>query len=55
MLPGGEKAPTLELTGEVPLDSSVREAVQKRQLMIEMLPGSAATRAIEATAAKIAP
>ena len=55
MLAEGGKAPTLELVGEVPLDSSVREAVQKRQLVIEMLPGCAATRAIEATAAKIAP
>jgi flagellar biosynthesis protein FlhG len=55
MLAEGGKAPMLELVGEVPLDSSVREAVQKRQLLIEMLPGCAAARAIEATAAKIAP
>jgi flagellar biosynthesis protein FlhG len=55
MLPDGMAAPSLELIGEVPLDPSVREAVQKRRLLVEMLPGSAAARGVEAVAAKIAP
>ncbi len=55
MLPAGQRAPVLELTGEIPLDSAVREAVQKRQLLIQMLPGSPAAQAVEAAAAKIAP
>jgi flagellar biosynthesis protein FlhG len=55
MLPDGMAAPTLDLTGEVPLDPSVREAVQKRRLLVEWLPGSAAARGVEAIAAKIAP
>jgi len=55
MMPDGLPAPVLELIGEVPLDPSVREAVQKRQLLIEMLPGCGASQAVEAIAAKIAP
>jgi len=55
MLPEGMAAPTLDLTGEVPLDPAVREAVQKRRLLVEWLPGSAASRGVEAIAAKIAP
>ena len=41
--------------GEVPLDPTVREAVQKRRLLIEMAPGSGAARSVEGIAAKIAP
>ena len=48
-------APKLELLGEVPLDPAVREAVQKRRLLLELLPGSEAARAIEAIAARLAP
>ena len=55
MLPEGSAAPMLELIGEVPLDPAVREAVQKRRLLIEMLPGCAAAQAVDAIAAKIAP
>jgi flagellar biosynthesis protein FlhG len=55
MLPEGSSAPQLELIGEVPLDPAVREAVQKRRLLIEMLPGCAAAQAVDAIAAKIAP
>ena len=55
LMPEGGAAPLLELVGEVPLDPSVREAVQKRRLLLELLPGCAAARAIEAIAAKIAP
>ena len=45
----------LELVGEVPLDPAVREAVQKRRLLLELLPGSAAAKAVETIAAKLAP
>jgi len=55
MMPEGSPAPTLELLGEVPLDPCVREAVQQRRLLVEMLPGSAPAQAIHAIAAKIAP
>ncbi len=55
LLPEGGAPPVLELVGEVPLDPGVREAVQKRQLLLELLPGCAAARAVEAIAAKIAP
>ena len=54
-LPDGGPPPVLELIGEVPLDAGVREAVQRRQLLLELLPGSAAARAIEAMASKVAP
>ena len=55
MLPEGSAAPVLELLGEVPLDPAVREAVQKRQLLLELLPGCAAAQAVVAIAAKLAP
>jgi flagellar biosynthesis protein FlhG len=55
MLPAGETAPKLELIGEVPLDGAVREAVQKRQLLLEVLPGAPAARAIEIVATRLAP
>jgi flagellar biosynthesis protein FlhG len=51
----GRAAPTLDLIGEVPQDPSVREAVQKRRLLLELLPGCAAAQAVEAIASKIAP
>ncbi|MEO6030905.1 MAG: MinD/ParA family protein [Burkholderiaceae bacterium] len=54
LAPGG-RALTLELFGEVPLDPAVREAVQKRALLVDLLPGSAAARAVHAIAAKLAP
>ncbi|HET9821545.1 MAG TPA: MinD/ParA family protein [Burkholderiaceae bacterium] len=43
----------LEPAGEVPLDNAVREAVQKRQLVLEAFPGSAAAQAIAALAARL--
>ena len=55
MLAEGSAPTLLELIGEVPLDSAVREAVQKRRLLVELLPGSGAAQAVEAIAAKIAP
>jgi flagellar biosynthesis protein FlhG len=36
----------LTLVGEIPSDPAVREAVQKRQLLLECFPGSAAAQAV---------
>jgi flagellar biosynthesis protein FlhG len=55
MLEPDGRAPTLASFGEVPLDPAVREAVQKRALLLDLLPGSAAARAVHAIAAKLAP
>jgi len=44
----------IELLGDVPTDPAVREAVLKRQLLLETLPGCAAAKAIAALAEKIA-
>jgi flagellar biosynthesis protein FlhG len=43
----------LELLGEIPSDGAVREAVQKRQLLLEMLPGCAAAAAVGHIADKL--
>ncbi|SHN20028.1 flagellar biosynthesis protein FlhG [Rhizobacter sp. OV335] len=53
-LAGPDPSLKLELLGEVPIDPSVREAVQKRQLLLESLPGCEAAKAIVAIAAKLA-
>ena len=55
MLAEAGHAPALDLVGEIPLDPSVREAVQKRQLLLELLPGCAASQAVDALAGRIAP
>lgn len=52
-LPEGTGPVKLDLLGEIPTDTSVREAVQKRQLLLEMLPGSAAAKGIVAIAGKL--
>lgn len=44
----------LVLLGEVPIDASVREAIQKRQLLMQMLPGCPSARAVQAVAEKLA-
>lgn len=44
---------SLELLGEVPLDSAVRDAVLKRQLLLASAPGSSPAQAIVAAAAKL--
>lgn len=44
----------LDYVGEVRTDVSVRQAVQKRQLLFEAYPGSAAAQAMIAIAAKLA-
>ena len=53
-LAGPDPSLKLELLGEVPIDPSVREAVHKRQLLLESLPGCEAAKAIVAIAAKLA-
>jgi flagellar biosynthesis protein FlhG len=47
-------APQLHFLGDVPNDIAVREAIQKRQLLMEKMPGSAAALAISAIAARLA-
>ena len=54
MLPPGAPVPVLALLGEVLLDPAVREAVQRRRLLLELLPGCAAAKGVEGIAAKIA-
>lgn len=44
----------LEFVGEVPVDGSVRDAVLRRELLLESYPGSPAAQAMLALAAKIA-
>jgi flagellar biosynthesis protein FlhG len=51
--PGLDGPLTLELVGEVPVDPTVREAVQKRQLLFEAFPGSPAAQAMLALAARL--
>ena len=43
----------LELLGEIPTDFSVREAVQKRQLLLESMPGAPAAIAVAAIAGRM--
>ncbi len=53
-LPEGRGPVKLELLGEIPNDKSVREAVQKRQLLLEALPGCDAAKGVQAIAARLA-
>ncbi len=43
----------LALLGEVPMDAAVRESIQRRQLLLEFLPGSAAAVALVAAAGRL--
>jgi flagellar biosynthesis protein FlhG len=43
----------LELVGEVPQDTAVREAVQRRQLLLDTIPGCAAALGVAAAAGKL--
>ena len=43
----------LELLGEIPSDAAVREAVQKRRLLLELQPGCPAAQGISAAADKL--
>jgi flagellar biosynthesis protein FlhG len=45
--------PRLSFLGDIPLDSSVREAVQKRTLLLELHPGSPAAQCIVQVATRL--
>ncbi len=45
----------LELLGEIPTDAAVREAVQKRRLLMELQPGCPAAQGISAAAERLLP
>ncbi len=45
--------PRLNFLGDIPQDSSVREAVQKRQLLLELHPGSAAAQGVVQVATRL--
>ena len=51
--PGLDSPVRLELLGEIPLDSAVRECVQRRTLMLDALPGAPAAVAMGAVATKM--
>ncbi|HEX7640307.1 MAG TPA: MinD/ParA family protein [Burkholderiaceae bacterium] len=51
--PGLEVPVKLEFVAEVPGDAAVRDAVKRRQLLLECLPGSAAAQAVVAAATRL--
>ncbi|MES2889886.1 MAG: MinD/ParA family protein [Pseudomonadota bacterium] len=51
----GSTGVKLDLLGEIPIDLAVREAIQKRQLLLEWMPGCEAAKGIRAVAEKLAP
>ena len=51
--PGLDSPLQLEFVGELPRDPSVRDAVLRRELLMEAYPGSAAAQAVVALAAKM--
>lgn len=51
--PGLDSPLQLEFVGELPSDGSVRDAVLRRELLMEAYPGSAAAQAVVALAAKM--
>jgi flagellar biosynthesis protein FlhG len=51
--PGLEEPVRLDLLGELPQDGAVREALQKRQLLLEAFPGTPAAQALAAIAARL--
>ncbi|MDH4392392.1 MAG: MinD/ParA family protein [Aquabacterium sp.] len=53
--PGLPAPVRLLLLGEVPMDAAVRESVQRRQLLMDALPGSPAAVALSAAAARLLP
>ena len=53
-LDGGSGAVALEMQGEIPTDPAVREAVQRRALLLDKLPGSRAALAVVGIAARLA-
>jgi flagellar biosynthesis protein FlhG len=53
--PGLDAPVTLELLGDIPTDAAVRDAVRRRQLVLEAYPGSPAAQAVTALAARLVP
>ncbi|MBL8305136.1 MAG: MinD/ParA family protein [Rubrivivax sp.] len=51
--PGLDSPVQVELFGEVPADPSVRESIQRRQLLLELLPGAPAATAIGNVATRL--
>lgn len=51
--PGLDAPVKLEFVGEIPSDPAVREAVTRRQLLLECFPGSPAAQAIVAAATRL--
>jgi flagellar biosynthesis protein FlhG len=52
--PGLDAPVQLEFVGELPLDGAVREAIQRRALLLDAYPGAPAAQAIAALAARLA-
>jgi flagellar biosynthesis protein FlhG len=52
--PNAKLPVTLDLIGAVPADKTVREAVQRRELLLEAYPGSPAALAVNAIATRLA-
>lgn len=52
--PGLENPVKLGFVGEIPADSAVREAVRRRQLLVEVFPGSPAAQGVVAAATRLA-
>jgi len=50
---GNSAAVSLDMMGEIPTDWSVREAVQRRTLLLELMPGAAAALAVVAIAGRM--
>ena len=53
--PGLDIPVRLELLGEVPADPAVREAVQRRELLFDTLPGAPASMALAAIVGRMTP
>ncbi|HRP28142.1 MAG TPA: MinD/ParA family protein [Burkholderiaceae bacterium] len=53
--PDAKRPVTLDLIGAVPADKTVRDAVQRRELLLDIYPGSPAALAVNAIAARLAP
>ena len=51
--PSLDSAVRLELLGEIPADAAVRECVQRRQLLLEVMPGAPAATALVAVASRL--
>ena len=53
--PAVGEAVTLDYLGDIPMDQTVRDAVQRRSLLLETYPGCVAAQAVTAMAARVQP